>query len=78
MVWPQPAPEPAAQTIVLDVQAPAVVRAEPTPRKSDQERVADLERQVRDIAAEQRRLRDEVQALAKRRANGAKREGASR
>jgi hypothetical protein len=77
MVWPQPRPEPTPQTIVLDVKAPEVARAEPTAQKSDVERVADLEREVRAIAEEHKRLRAQVKALAAR-AKGGKHDGDSR
>jgi hypothetical protein len=74
LVLPQPPPQPAPQTIVLDVKTPEVARAEPMTQRSDVERVADLERQVREIAEEHKRLRAQVKALAAG-AKAAKREG---
>jgi len=77
MVLPlaKPGPEPAAQTIVLDIKGPETVRAEPTTQKTDAERVEALQRQLLDIAAEQKRLTEEVRAATKARAGKDKRRG---
>jgi hypothetical protein len=74
IVLPQRSPEPEPQTIMLDVRGPEVARAEPIAQRSDVERVADLEHQVREIAEEHKRLRAEVKELAAR-AKAAKRGG---
>jgi hypothetical protein len=71
---PKPGPEPAAQTIVLDIEGPETIRAEPTTEKTDAERIEALQRQLLDIAAEQKRLSEEVRA-AKAHAATAKRRG---
>ena len=62
LVLPQAQPEPPSQSIALDVEAPPVVRAEPLAMKSDAKRVDDLQRQLRAIAAEQKRLADDLRA----------------
>lgn len=61
LVLPRPKPEPPA-TVVLDITDPGVVIAEPQPVKNDAERVAELERQVSAIGAEQKALADDLRA----------------
>ena len=56
LVLPRPKPTLPAQTIMLEIESSPVVRAEPQSAKSDIERVSELERQVSEIAAEQKRL----------------------
>jgi hypothetical protein len=64
LVLPRVKPEPPAQTIVLDIEGPPAVRAEPLTVKSDAERVDDLQRQLSEIAAEQKRLANDLRAAA--------------
>jgi hypothetical protein len=65
----KPEPEPAAQTIVLDLKGPEVVRAEPMTEKTEAERVDELQRQLLDLAAEQKALTESVRAATKARAD---------
>lgn len=65
LVLPRAKPEPPAQTIMLDVEGPPAVRAEPLQVRSDAERVDDLQRQLSEIAAQQKRLASELRAAAK-------------
>ncbi len=60
LVLPRPKPEPSV--VVLDITDPGVVIAEPQPDKSDVERVAELERQVSSIGAEQKALAENLRA----------------
>jgi hypothetical protein len=64
LVLPRVKPETPAQTIVLDIEAPPAVRAEPQPVKSDAERVDELHRRLSEIAAEQKRLANDLRAAA--------------
>jgi len=64
LVLPQAKPEAPSQSIALNVEAPPVVRVEPLVVKSDAERVDDLQRQLSAIAAEQKRLADDLRAVA--------------
>lgn len=75
LVLPRPKPEPP-QTIVLDIETPDAVRAEPQVEKSDAERVDDLQRKLTAIAAEQKKLSEELRAAAD--AQAAKRKGEAR
>lgn len=78
LVLPRPKPEPPA-TVVLDITDPGVVIAEPQPAKNDAERVAELERQVSAIGAEQKALADDLRAAIEARAARKKgREGRAR
>jgi hypothetical protein len=76
LVLPRPKPEPPAQTIVLDIETPDAVRAEPQYEKSDAERVDDLQRELTAIAAEQKKLIEELRAAAE--AQAEEREGRAR
>lgn len=65
---PKPEPPPAEQTcdpkaacVVVPVRP--VVKAEPPAEKTDAERIADVERDARKIALEQRGLIDQVKSL---------------
>ena len=64
LVLPRAKPEPPTQTIMLDIEGPPAVRAEPLAVKSDAERVDDLRRQLSEIAAEQKRLAIDLRAAA--------------
>ena len=64
LVLPQTKPETPAQTIALEIESPAAVRVEPQAVKSDAERVDDLQRQLSEIAAEQKRLANDLRAAA--------------
>lgn len=68
LVLPRAKPEPPVQSIMLDVEGPPAVRAEPQQARSDAERVDDLQRQLNEVAAEQKRLANELRAAAKARA----------
>lgn len=63
-VLPRPKPEPPPAPVVLEFKPKPVQRAEPIPVKTDAERVDDLQAQLRDIAAEQKRLVEQVEAVA--------------
>jgi hypothetical protein len=63
-----PAPKTAGPVkLELERTATPVRRAEPSPAKSDAERVEALQRRVADIAAEQRELAATLRALAQAR-----------
>jgi len=62
-VLPRSTSAPPRETIVLDVAAPSVERAEPLSAKTEAERVADLERQLTDLAAEHKELSERVKAI---------------
>jgi len=63
-----PAPKPATPVkLELERTATPVRRAEPSPAKSDAERVEALQRRVAGIAAEQRELAATLRALAQTR-----------
>lgn len=63
LVLPQPRQqESTSQTITLDIEAPETFRAEPTMPRTNAERVDALQRQLLDIAAEQKRLMEDVRA----------------
>ena len=64
IVLPRTKPEPAPAAVVLAFEPVPVQRAEPLPDKTEAERIDDLQRQLRDIAAEHKRLSDEVKAIA--------------
>jgi hypothetical protein len=66
-------PESTSQTIALDVAAPETLRAEPRIRGTNAERVDALQRQLLDIAAEQKRLLEEVRSATEAQAAKAKR-----
>lgn len=66
VVLPRAKPAPPPMPVVLELRPKAVQRAEPLPEKSDAERVAELQKQLSEIAAEQRRLTDDVKAITKR------------
>jgi hypothetical protein len=73
LVLPRAKLEPPVQTIVLDIETPPAVRAEPLRLKSDAERVDDLRRMVGEIAAEQKRLASALrEAAAARKGRGRK------
>lgn len=59
-------PEPEPLSIVLEPQAGPVIRVEPLSPKSDAERAEDLQKEIGDIAAEQRRLTDQIKAMVDR------------
>jgi hypothetical protein len=65
--------EPTSQTIALDIVAPETFRAEPRIRRTSAERVDALERQLLDIAAEQKRLLEEIRSAAEAQAAKTKR-----
>lgn len=65
----KPGPDPARQTIVLDLNGAAVVRAEPVAEKTEAERVDELQRQLLDLAAEQKALTESVRAAIKAQAD---------
>lgn len=74
LVLPQPRQqEPTSQTITLDVEAPETLRGEPKTQRTNAERVDALQRQLLDIAAEQKRLMEEVRAATGAQATKAKR-----
>lgn len=64
LVLPARKAEPGAEPLALDIDGPAVVRAEPGREISDTERVEALQRQLIEIGAEQRRLRALVEEAA--------------
>jgi len=66
IVLPRAKPEPPPMPVVLELQPKSVQRAEPLPEKSDAERVDELQKQLSEIAAEQRRLTDDIKAIPKR------------
>jgi len=66
VVLPQPEPGSAPASITLELLPKPVERAEPLPVKSDAERVEDLQKRLSDIAAEQKGLVKEIEALAAR------------
>lgn len=67
LVLPRAKPEPPVQTILLDIERPPAVRAEPQAVKSDAERVDDLQRALSAIAVEQKRLANDLRtAMAAR------------
>lgn len=68
LVLPVRKVEPGVEPIVLDVDRPAVVRAEPDEGVSDAERVEALQRQLIEIGAEQKRLKALVREAAAARA----------
>lgn len=69
----KPEPDPAAQTIVLDLEGAEVVRAEPATEKTEAERVDELQRQLLALAAEQKALNATVRAAIEARADRDKR-----
>ena len=64
VVLPRRQPEPIVLPVALDVPANPVERAQRPDSLSDSERVEALQRQLGDIAAEQRSLTDVVKALS--------------
>lgn len=64
LVLPRSKPEPSVKPIVIDVETPATLRAEPQRVKSDAERVDDLQRELIAIAAEQKKLAEALRAAA--------------
>ena len=61
IVLPQPKSE--TERIALEYQPAPVEHVEPLPVKSDAERVEDLQKQLSEIAGEQKRLVEDIQAL---------------
>lgn len=68
-------PDPAPQTIAVDIAAPETLRAEPEIPRTDVERIDALQRQLLDIAAEQKRLLEELRVAAEAQAAKARRRG---
>lgn len=63
VVLPRPQSETQKLPITNERQTTPVVRAEPLESKSDAQRVEDLQAELVAIAAEQRRLTEQVQAM---------------
>jgi hypothetical protein len=64
LVLPRRGPESPIQSVVLDVERVPVQRVEPDVVKSDEERIDDLRRQLRRIAAEQEQLLGDLRTAA--------------
>lgn len=64
LVLPVRKAEPGAEPLALDIDGPAVVRAEPERAISDAERVEALQRQLIEIGSEQQRLKTLVKEAA--------------
>jgi hypothetical protein len=65
IILPRAKPEAPTLPVVLDLPAQPVTRAEPLPQKSDAERVDDLQKELLAIAAEQKRLTNDIEAIQK-------------
>jgi hypothetical protein len=76
LVLPRPKPAEPRETIVLDIQAPESRRVDPLNAKTDVERVEDLERQLAELAAEQKALSEHVNTVMQGVSRAKKREPA--
>ena len=59
-------PQSKSMPVALEIEPKPVERAEPLHEKSEAERVDELQQQLSEIAAEHRRLTQEVKALVER------------
>ena len=65
LVLPQSAREVPSEELVLEVDAVETHRATPIGERTNAERVEDLERRLSALAAEHRKLNDQVKAIAR-------------